>query len=348
MRCGGSKEKNAFFALLPTHLTDGWLWHDDTGTGKWSGRRKNMADLRESLLKLLLRPSARDYWLQAASRPGSTFFKRLHGYFYLRWTELYIGIGLGRHPAARWIKEPAWRLGRWLGFWGKDAGEGFADHYHGKVLTPPLAGRLIQVNRALNVEVPEKVLPYALARQIVLENQGALAALRCPCRATVKNPCKPLDVCIIVGQTFVDFLLEHHPAKTRRVNGKEALAIIKAENKRGHVSHAFFKEEMLGRYYAICNCCTCCCGAMQAYFQGVPMLAASGYVAEPDPNCCTHCGACRHICPFRAIHSEQGKTKVDRTLCMGCGICAMRCPNKCINLAKAGHGPAPLDILEYM
>ena len=37
---------------------------------------------------------------------------------------------------------------------------------------------------------------------------------------------------------------------------------------------------MLGRFYAICNCCKCCCGAMQAHLNGVPMLASSGYVAS--------------------------------------------------------------------
>jgi hypothetical protein len=25
-----------------------------------------------------------------------------------------------------------------------------------------------------------------------------------------------------------------------------------------------YKDAMLGRFYAICNCCSCCCGAMEA------------------------------------------------------------------------------------
>ena len=63
-----------------------------------------------------------------------------------------------------------------------------------------------------------------------------------------------------------------------------------ASHKRGHVSHAFFKEAVLGRYYAICNCCSCCCGAMQAHREGVPMLASSGYLAALEADNCLHCG----------------------------------------------------------
>ena len=36
----------------------------------------------------------------------------------------------------------------------------------------------------------------------------------------------------------------------------------------------YYKDAMLGRFYAICNCCSCCCGAMQAHQHGTPMPAS--------------------------------------------------------------------------
>jgi hydrogenase maturation factor HypF (carbamoyltransferase family) len=44
----------------------------------------------------------------------------------------------------------------------------------------------------------------------------------------------------------------------------------------------YYKDAMLGRFYAICNCCSYCCGAMQAHQHGMPMLASSGHVAQVD------------------------------------------------------------------
>ena len=54
----------------------------------------------------------------------------------------------------------------------------------------------------------------------------------------------------------------------------------------------FSKQAMLGRFYAICNCCACCCGAISAHRHGTPMLISSGYVASVDESACVACGTC--------------------------------------------------------
>ncbi len=54
----------------------------------------------------------------------------------------------------------------------------------------------------------------------------------------------------------------------------------------------YYKDAMLGRFYAICNCCSCCCGAMEAQRNGTPMIASSGYVAVVDEDLC-ECGDLR-------------------------------------------------------
>jgi tetratricopeptide (TPR) repeat protein len=44
----------------------------------------------------------------------------------------------------------------------------------------------------------------------------------------------------------------------------EAVEILEAEHRRGHVHAAYFKDACLDRFYVICNCCKCCCGGIDA------------------------------------------------------------------------------------
>ena len=87
----------------------------------------------------------------------------------------------------------------------REGGSGFADSYHGKVLTLESARQLVTVNRPVMLPNLEKVVPYARARDIVLNNPEQIAVMICPCRAARENPCRPLDVCLIVGEPFVGF-----------------------------------------------------------------------------------------------------------------------------------------------
>lgn len=60
---------------------------------------------------------------------------------------------------------------------------------------------------------------------------------------------------------------------------------------------------MLGRFYAICNCCSCCCGAMQAHRNGTPMLASSGFVATVEIERCVGCSLCTDVCHAYPFHA---------------------------------------------
>ena len=222
----------------------------------------------QRVLHRLVKPSTRAFWKESLARPGGSFSESLHGWLYMCWPGLYIQLGLGRSPGARRLGVPAAALARFFGLWSTDGAARFADTYHGKAMPPEHISLLITVGRAVEMTVPENVLPYSKARDILLHNPEELVLFNCPCRETVENPCLPLDVCIIVGKPFTDFILEHHPGKSRRIDTETALDVVRGAHKRGHVSHAFFKEALMGRYYAICNCCSCCCGAMQAQRQG--------------------------------------------------------------------------------
>jgi heterodisulfide reductase subunit A-like polyferredoxin len=110
----------------------------------------------------------------------------------------------------------------------------------------------------------------------------------------------------------------------------------------------YYKDAMLGRFYAICNCCACCCGAMQAHQRGTPMLASSGYVARVDAELCAACGTCADHCQFAAISVDDGFAEVDTSACMGCGVCVAQCPQEALSLQREAGKGEPLEIQKLM
>ncbi len=294
----------------------------------------------------LVRPSTRAFAREARRTPGYSLFDWLHGYIYARWPYLYIGIGTGEHPLARVIGPLVCQLGRLLPpKWPDGADRGtWADDYHGKVVPLEAAKQLVTVEEEISLTNLEQLIPYPRARDIVLQNPTHIVALECPCRAARPNPCQPLDVCLIIGEPFASFIAEHHPRRSRWITSEEAVEILRAEDERGHVHHAFFKDAMLARFYAICNCCACCCGAMQAWHHGTPMLASSGHVSRVAAELCIGCGICADFCQFGALSVDDGMVVVDTAACMGCGVCVSKCPEGAQSLVRDPTRGEPLEI----
>jgi len=204
------------------------------------------------------------------------------------------------------------------------------------------------INEEIKVPDLEQVIPYKRARSIILKNPDHIVAMDCPCRSARENPCLPLDVCLIVGEPFASFVHEHHPERSRWVTRDQAIDILKAEDDRGHSHHVFFKDAMLERFYAICDCCSCCCGAMQAQRHGVPMLASSGYISQVDEVLCIGCGDCVDTCQFGALTLQDGINTVDEIKCMGCGVCISKCTQEALSLQRAPEKGEPLEIFALM
>ena len=165
-----------------------------------------------------IKPSTREFAREARKTPHYSLFDFLHGYVYARWPYLYIGVGKGKHPLAKWIKP----LGRFANRVitkprsnENEDGVEFADTYHGKVVPLEAAGQLVMINEEIKIADLEQVIPYKRARSIVMKNPDKIAALECPCRAAMEEPCLPLDVCLIVGDPIASFIVEHHPEKSR-------------------------------------------------------------------------------------------------------------------------------------
>lgn len=255
----------------------------------------------------------------------------LRAFAYGHWPRQYIGF-VRRHVIPR------------LSFEGRRR---FADGWHGKVLTHENARVIVDLRVPILRRDLEQIVPYSSARTLVLNAPPEIVVFECPCRHTRAVPCQPTQVCMMIGRSISAFMLKHHPGSARRLSQAEALELLRAEHERGHVHSAWFKDDLGGRFYALCNCCRCCCFGIEGMLKhGAPLVASSGYVATLDASRCSDCGVCRDACPFGAILTN-GRTKVGWEKCMGCGVCTAQCPEGAITLACDERKGTPLDVRLY-
>jgi Pyruvate/2-oxoacid:ferredoxin oxidoreductase delta subunit len=306
-----------------------------------------------------LKPSTLAMWRAGRDARDYSWLDFLHGYIYGRWTYLYIGIGIGEHPVSKalspllaginkLLKPSNINEDEHLEAETKENKKTSADTYHGKVVTLDAARELVTVTTPVDLTGLEQIIPYEHATDIILRNPDHIVALECPCRKSRTNPCTPLDVCLVIGEPFTSFVMDHHKSTARWISQDEAVEILHAEDERGHAHHAFFKDAMLGRFYAICNCCSCCCGAIQAHNNNTPMLASSGYVCHVAEVQCIGCETCVSYCQFGALKSENGYIAVDHEACMGCGVCIDKCNQEALMLVLDETKGIPLNIRELM
>lgn len=281
----------------------------------------------------------------------------LHSYVYARWPYHYIALGRGDHPVTKMLNPI---IDAWQSIVSKSrlrtnpqpspttATKTTADIYHGKVMPLQPSQELVSVNEPINLPDLEQVIPYIRARAIVQQNPDHILLVNCPCRTAKADPCLPIDVCLVIGEPFASFTMQHYPSRARWISQEEACSILEAEDVRGRVHHAFFSEMMLGRFFAICNCCACCCTAMNAHQRGTPMLAPSGYLAQIDKGRCISCGDCAAYCQFGAVGLVNGSNMVDEQLCMGCGVCISKCTQDAISLRLEPAKGTPLEIYNLL
>jgi len=276
----------------------------------------------------LLRPSTRKLVREHGLKNALTL-ATLHSYVYLRWTRQYIKLGLNLFLPRSTVRDRK----KW------------ADAYHGKVLTHEQARRIITLDHPIPLRDLEQIIPYPAARDLVLNGPPDVVAYECICRNARTSPCKPSQVCMVIGQPFANFILEHHPTTSRRLSQSEALELLRQEHERGHLHSAWFKDVMLNRFYAICNCCKCCCGGLEGMVKyGMGNIASSGYVARIDEASCNGCGKCERSCPFGSATTAGGTSSILWEKCMGCGVCEGQCPRHAITLVRDERKGIPFDV----
>ncbi|MBU0986513.1 MAG: 4Fe-4S binding protein [Proteobacteria bacterium] len=232
----------------------------------------------------------------------------------------------------------------------------FRDHisqtYHSKVIRLHDASKFISINRNIEIRNLEQVLSYKHAKDIILKNSQNIVVYHCPCRGQKKDACQPTDVCLVVGEPFVDLVRMFQPFRSRRISPGEALKILKEEDERGHVHTAWFKTAMLDRFFAICNCCKCCCLGMKFMAEyNMRTVLPSGY-RSVIKEACDGCGECATYCQFDAIQTvsfahngkEKRRCRVIPRKCFGCGICESKCKKGNISMILDAEKGIPLDI----
>ncbi len=171
--------------------------------------------------KIFIQPSTRAFYSEARKSSNFSLFNFLHGYIYARWIYFYLAMGSGQHPLSKRLTPLIGWIGNWITGKASTGGDhpeiGFQDTYHGKVVPLQAARELVSIKEDIDLGDLEKIIPYALARDIVLKNPDHIVVLDCPCRSARENHCDPLDVCLVIGEPFASFTLEHHPDRARSI-----------------------------------------------------------------------------------------------------------------------------------
>ncbi len=98
------------------------------------------------------------------------------------------------------------------------------------------------------------LLTTAEANQIV-DSAGGLALGPCTCRAVFHNCDSPISAEIMVG-TSRNIFISERPRDYREITADEAKDILLQCHQNGLI-HTLVKCKH--DFYAICNCCSCCC-----------------------------------------------------------------------------------------
>jgi NAD-dependent dihydropyrimidine dehydrogenase PreA subunit len=280
------------------------------------------------------------------------------GYLYLKYTEHFFNKALetaGMQPKDLPALDPAVEEMLYALAWqvSEAAGSAETSLYHGKVIRPQDARKLVTLKEDVNISPSERVVPFKIARDVVLENPESIVVGTCPCRSAAPNPCLPpgeQDVCMFLGDPWATFMDEQN-ASYHRISQDEAVKILESCHEKGFVHTAYFEHAAGNRLDAICNCCGCCCMGVRMWnlMEGnLPLLAPSGYVAEVTEEC-NGCGVCADgTCKFSALSmSEDGQTVfVNEQKCMGCGVCEDVCPVEALYLRREPSKGDPLDLDE--
>ena len=222
---------------------------------------------------------------------------------------------------------------------------------HGKIVRPNDAVKLLKQTENLHLVPSERIVPFKVTREIILDTPQSIALGRCMCRAAAVNPCVPpseQNLCVWIGEPNVSFISSQNPY-FRRVTPEEAMKVLEDCHKAGFYHCAYFEKPASDKFNCICNCCSCCCMGLTSWpligSNDNPFIAPSGYAPDVSDTC-TGCGDCVKMCSFQAIAVDEktNKAVVNLQKCMGCGFCEEKCPEEAIRLCLEPALGDPLDI----
>lgn len=216
-------------------------------------------------------------------------------------------------------------------------------------------GRVFVQEPVLTNDKTNHILDYERATHII-DDAKYIGLGTCYCRHKMYHaghPCEinaPWDVCLTFDN--VARSLAEHGGYAKLISKEEAKDALE----RSYASNLVQIGENVREHPAfICNCCGCCCEALQAARRFSPMqpVATTNYIPEVSLEKCIGCGKCAKVCPILAISMEKTQNsmenpqdsenghaaqhakrhaRIDTEICLGCGVCARNCPTKAIQM----------------
>lgn len=206
--------------------------------------------------------------------------------------------------------------------------------------TETYLGRVYVQEPVLTNENTIHILDYERASHII-EEASYIGLGTCYCRHKMLHAghsCEidaPLDVCLTLGN--VARSLAEHGHHARLIDKEEAMDALERSYAHNLVQ---IGENVREDPAFICNCCGCCCEALQAARKFSPMqpVATTNYIPKISEEC-IGCGKCEKACPVLAISMMRNTVgnriaQVDTEVCLGCGVCVRSCPKKAIELKR--------------
>lgn len=196
--------------------------------------------------------------------------------------------------------------------------------------------RMIAVGEA--IPDTRAVLPIDVISEMV-RKEPLIGVSECYCRLAKDNrgeeACPyPRETCFTfneLAQTLIETGL------ARQIDAEEAIDILHNAEAHGLIHNV---DNCQGHLKALCNCCPCCCPAINSYKSGVRNVnAASRFRAVCSESVCTNCGVCVEICPLDAIKAGQEYPVFMTTKCIGCGLCVSNCPDEAIHMELQAEQP---------
>jgi Pyruvate/2-oxoacid:ferredoxin oxidoreductase delta subunit len=199
-----------------------------------------------------------------------------------------------------------------------------------------LLSKTLEVNET--VEVEHQILPFEILEEL-LSKDDVFSVTKCSCRNMAElagEPCKRTDenFCVQAGPTAKRNI---EAGIGKRLSYDEVMGVMKKAAQAGLVHSTLNMQDSPS---FICNCCSCCCGALHAVkeLNKKSGTARTNFSPKIDHEECNLCEICIGMCPMEVMHLDADdagdKIAIDRDLCIGCGVCAVNCPEEAISLTK--------------